>query len=418
MGFFYFFLYNFLLSLLVFIGLPFYLLDLLIRPKHRKGLSQKLGFLPQAIRDAFGDGSCFWIHAVSVGEVNSVIPMLKSLKKRHSSLKALLSVGTAAGFSFAREKAPMDGLIFFPFDLPWICGRVIRLLNPKFVIVTEKEIWPNFLHGLKQRNIPVIWINARVSPRSLRRYLVVKDFMRRVLASVSFFAADSEENRRRLIELGVDPKKTAVTGHTKLEQAGQSTDRIGKRVPAVLIGASTHEGEEQILCEVFKKVAAVKEDVSLILAPRHPERFEAVARLLDRHRIAFVRFSQLNGQKIPPAQKVMLLDRIGFLSEMYSIAEVAFVGGSLVPKGGHNIWEPAACGVSILYGPYMEQDYGLAEEGGAIRIGSPKELEREILALLNSAARRNELQRRTSAFLAKHRGAVEKNLQLVEAIYP
>jgi 3-deoxy-D-manno-octulosonic-acid transferase len=225
----------------------------------------------------------------------------------------------------------------------------------------------------------------------------------------------------------MDPEKIFLTGHTKVDQAvqlGQLEQDKGFALLAsllhnkrVFIAASTHPGEEQTLCQAFQRIQKKNSAWRLLLAPRHPERFEGVADLLKSMGISFIRFSQLNRTGFPQNLEVVLIDRIGILAQLYSIADAAFIGGSLIPIGGHNVWEAAAFGVPMIYGPYMNQDFGLAEEGGALRVGQVGDFSQHLASLLEDDSKQAQMKLCLADFLEKHRGAVEKNLRLLEQIH-
>lgn len=423
-----FFLYNFLLYLLLLVLWPILVLDLLFRKKHRKGILQKSGSLPPSVLEPLEGEPPIWLHGVSVGEVNSLLPMIGALKQKYPESKMVLSASTATGHSFAKEKAKqVDAIIYFPFDLTFICKKVINRINPKLVIISEKEIWPNFLHFLNKKNVPVMWVNGRVSSRSYSRYKIFNKFIKKVLSGVSFFAVDSEISRKRLIDIGARPERVKTTGHTKVDQAFNLISSKKNDLPPtlsqylrgkkVLVAASTHEGEEEKICKAFQKILSTQPELFLILVPRHPERFDGVGNLLEKMNLEYFRYSQLNGLEYQSPKHILLVDQMGVLPSFYAVAEFAFVGGSMVPIGGHNIWEPAVFGVPILFGKYMNQDYGLADQGGAIRVLNGEEFQNQLLALLASPEKQEVIKNKMKKFLEGHQGAVEKNLKLVESIF-
>jgi 3-deoxy-D-manno-octulosonic-acid transferase len=239
---------------------------------------------------------------------------------------------------------------------------------------------------------------------------------------------ESTQSKEKLLALGVQPEKIDVTGHTKVDQAflsapSQEMEEIKVLMPwlrqrQVLLAASTHEGEEKILCNIFKKINKENPDLILMLVPRHPERFEKVARLIKTQQLNFIRFSQINGSDPMTRPEVILIDRLGILKFLYPLAQIAFIGGSLVPVGGHNVWEAAAQGIPILYGPFMKNDYGLPQAGGALQVEDEGELEASVKDLLGSSEKKALIMRAMSDFIKGHRGASEKNLRLVHKLFP
>ncbi|MDX1386726.1 MAG: hypothetical protein R3257_03985, partial [bacterium] len=235
-------------------------------------------------------------------------------------------------------------------------------------------------------------------------------------------------NRKRWIAIGAEPRRVIVTGHTKVDQALEGAKKEEELISAdllsfleaskVFLAASTHEGEEEALCGIFEKVQGQVQGFLMVLVPRHLERLNAVERLLKGRKFSYQKLSQINRTDGIFTSGIILVDQLGVLASLYSIADLAFIGGSLVPIGGHNIWEPLAKGVPILYGPYMDSDYGLAEQGGAIRASGPKELEENLILLFNSKERCEGFRHRMREFLGEHAGAVEKNIQLAEGLHP
>jgi len=334
--------------------------------RRREGISQRLGGVPRS------DGNVIWCHAVSVGEVRAVAPMLSLIRKEKGAGERLvLSTVTPTGQETARRECGfVKNIFYFPFDLPFVVGRAIRRVDPEIFITAETEIWPNFFAGCFNRRIPVVVVNGRISDHSFSRYRRFRWFFRPILERVSLFLMQSEEDARRIRDLGARPETVRVTGNTKYDRVPESVLlpeavlRWAKK-GFLLVAGSTHKGEEEIILEA---VGGFDDGTILTaLVPRHPERFEEVAHLLEGRKKSFSRYSRIVGNGDEIEGQVVLVDAMGVLDGFYGIADAAFVGGSLVPTGGHNLLEPAMYGVPVLTGPslfnFREMAKALVESG-------------------------------------------------------
>src|SRR2546423_7585756 len=361
-------LYNLALFAAVILSSPWWLLRMARAEKYRAGLGERLGRVPARIRAGKKRGG-IWIHAVSVGEVLAVAKLIEDFHREDPRLPLVISTTTAAGQKLARERYGEDSVFYFPLDLGFAVRPYLQALQPRLVILAETEFWPNFLRLAKQSGAHVAVVNARISDGSLTGYRRWKFWLRRVLVNIDLFLTQSEEDQRRLVAIGALSDRVEVSGNLKFDvrppQKTSLGEELRRRLQAsaafpVLVCGSTVEGEELALVGSFQALLREYPNAFMILAPRHPERFDAVAALLPSlaesgvPRLNFWRRSQLPIDAMLRSG-VLLLDSIGELASLYALATIAFVGGSLVPRGGHNILEPAPFGVPIVVGPHTEE---------------------------------------------------------------
>jgi 3-deoxy-D-manno-octulosonic-acid transferase len=350
-------IYTFALLMVLVFGLPYWLLMMATNGKYREGLSERLGWVPGRLRE--GDSrKTIWVHAVSVGEVLAASRLVNELSACAPQYRVLLSTTTQTGQRLARERTGSNHTFYFPLDFPWIVRRYLRTLDPVLLVLVETEFWPNLLTACRRSSIPVAVVNGRISDRSLPRYLRLRAIWKQILSGISIVMAQSEEDAKRLKAIGAPSGRVSFAGNLKFdvrsaEPAAITTMLREKLAPGtrVVVCGSTLDGEEEILLEAFQQLLKTFPDCVMILAPRHPERFARVAGLLKNRNERFVRRS--NWMKRPAKIKpgtVILLDSIGELASVYALASVAFVGGSLVPGGGHNPLEPAQFAVPVVMG--------------------------------------------------------------------
>jgi 3-deoxy-D-manno-octulosonic-acid transferase len=352
-------LYSFALFLVLVLGAPYWLLRMATTGKYREGLSERLGFVPARLRKE-DPRQTIWVHAVSVGEVLAASRLVNELSACAPQYRVLFSTTTRTGQRLARDRTGVNHTFYFPLDFPWIVRRYLRLLAPVLVVLVETEFWPNLLAACRRAAIPVAVVNGRVSDRSLPRYLQLRSLWKGILAGVSIVLAQSEEDAKRLKAIGAPAGRVFFGGNLKFDvrsaEPAPITTSLREYLTAgtrVLVCGSTLEGEEEILLNAFQQLRKTIPDCVMILAPRHPERFGRVAQLLKNRDEQSVRRS--NWMKRPAKIKagtVVLLDSIGELASVYALASVAFVGGSLIPAGGHNPLEPAQFAVPVVMGTH------------------------------------------------------------------
>ncbi|MBF0184368.1 MAG: 3-deoxy-D-manno-octulosonic acid transferase [Magnetococcales bacterium] len=413
-------LYTLLLSLLILITLPWWIWRYLRTPKYRDTVPQRFGLaLP-----ALPPGPRIWIHAVSVGEVMAAQGLIQQLALRYPDRQLLLSTVTKTGQQIARSLPGIQATFYLPVDLPWIVNRVLASLQPQALIVLETELWPNLFWHCKQRQIPVILVNGRLSPRSFRHYRLFRRFMERFLQPVQLFAMQSAADAERMRALGVAAERIVNTGNLKYDQAMQAADpaklaELAARLPPpdglIWLAASTHPGEEKILLDTLQTLRRQWPALRLILVPRHPEREAEVTALLQQSGLSHVRFSCLTA---PWQEEVLLVDQVGWLTRLYRYAQIAFVGGSLIPHGGQNMLEPASQGIATLFGPhtsnFREAVRQLLEADAAIQLREQTELLSTMQQLLADPARRQQLGERAQQVVAANTGALQRTMHTLQ----
>jgi 3-deoxy-D-manno-octulosonic-acid transferase len=401
--------------------------------KYIANLPQRLGFLPVSFNlDA---DESIWIHAVSVGEVLTARALLPALRERYPKLRLFLSTTTLTGQQIARNNLQyVDEVFYFPFDFGFIVKRTLRLVRPRLFIMMETEIWPNLLRACAREGVRTMLVNGRISSRSYPRYRLARPFFRRVLRHVDRFCMQSDESARRVIDIGADRQRVVVTGSLKfdsLELPGTpSGDRGRNRVlryfriapdRPVVMAASTRKGEEGAVLEAFQRIRATMTKALLIIAPRKPQQFDEVERLARRAGWNVARRSELRVDA-EPGHDVVILDTVGELAQLYQVATVVFVGGSLVDTGGHNILEPAVFGKPIVFGPHMQNFAEIArtflDNGAAIQVRAGRELGPVLLDLLGDPVRRASLGAAARALVEANRGARTKSLSAIAQLLP
>lgn len=368
-----------------------------------------------------------WIHAVSVGEVIAATPLIRRLQKAYPDKGFVVTTMTATGRE--RAKALLGDSVFhtyIPYDLPGAVTRFLTRLNPQLCIIMETEIWPNLLQGCQDRNIPVLLANARLSAKSAAGYGRFKAFARQTFQKISFVAAQSQADAARFIALGAQPAQVITTGNIKFDQeipasihekAANFKSLLGTDRP-IWVAASTHEGEEEQVLAAFTAIKAALPDALLVLVPRHPERFSKVAALCQQKGYEVVLRSQ--NQPCPANVSVYIGDSMGELPAFYAACDVAFVGGSLVPVGGHNLLEPAALGIPGITGSYIHnfmEITALLEQAQAIKkVANEAELATAVIAWLTNPVLKTKAGEAGYNVVVKNRGAVEKHLQILKTL--
>ncbi len=424
-------LYSVLVLAVFVVASPWFVYQALRYRKYVGSLGQRMGYLPVSFNmDA--DAS-IWIHAVSVGEVLTARPLINDLHRRYPGLRLFLSTTTMAGQQLARRSIPnVDAVFYFPFDLGVFVRRTLDLVRPRLFVMMETEIWPVLLRECRARGVKTAVVNGRLSSRSFPRYRLVRPFMRRVLSDVDWFCVQSDESARRFIELGADPARVVVTGSLKfdsLQPPGQlrARDRVLRyfRVPAsrpVIVAGSTMKGEEGAVLRAFRRARIMQPGCLLVLAPRHPERFDEVVDICRGEGWKTLRRSSDLAIDSEPRADIVVVDTIGELAALYQLATVVFVGGSLVPTGGHNVLEPAVFGKPIVFGPHMDNFREIADgfvaAGAAVRLEDEGQFEDVLVDLLGDPVRRARLGAAARALVEANRGAKDKTMTVIEKLLP
>ncbi len=416
---------RYLYSLLTYLAAPLFSLVLLFRGLRDRTYWQHFG-------ERFGFGPalpqpCIWVHAVSVGEVQAAAALVNSLRELYPDIPIVVTTFTPTGAGRARvlfkDRAQVR---YLPFDLPGAVRRFFNRIQPRIAVIFETELWPNLYHECGRRRVPLVLASARLSARSVDRYRRLGALFRETLAQGVVVAAQGEADATRFKALGSDPGNTHVTGNLKFDfsvppditERGRALRAYYAAGRPVWVAGSTHGGgEEEALIEAQKLVRGRRPEALLVMAPRHPNRFGEVAAQLVSRGVRFVRRSQVPAAGAIAEAEILLLDSLGELLDFYAGSDVAFVGGSLVPIGGHNLLEPAALGLPILTGPNTSNSAEVArlliERGAAEVIRNPQELADKVAALLADPATRARMGEQGRAFVDANKGALQKLLGLV-----
>ena len=392
--------YNIALLVVLVAGAPWWLFRMATTHKYREGLLERLGLVPSRLRQQLDgltpDRPLIWVHAVSVGEVLAISRLVKTLDDALPEYLIVVSTTTRTGQALARERFGSNRVFYCPLDLPWAVRSYLNALQPRLFILAETEFWPNLLSGCYRRNIPVAVVNARISDRSWPRYRRLRSLWLRFLSRLSRVLAQSHTDAERFKILGCIPERVTVAGNLKFDVRAAEDTGVTRLLQALtpgqclIVSGSTLEGEEAALLEAWPHLLQADPHLALVLAPRHPERFTAVAAMLEKSGFSWVKRSGLrsaSGVSLKPLTPgtIVLLDTIGELASVYSLASVAFVGGSLVPAGGHNPLEPAQFGVPIVMGPHFANFRAITEDllaHQALHISATEDLAATLIGLL------------------------------------
>ncbi|MDG2365159.1 MAG: lipid IV(A) 3-deoxy-D-manno-octulosonic acid transferase [Methylococcaceae bacterium] len=416
------FLYTFLFSLAV----PFILLRLYWRgfkaPEYRHRWGERLGFYQGTAQT-----SVLWFHAVSVGEVEAVAPLVRHFLEQPSPTKILLTTTTPTGS--ARVTALFEGgveHVYLPYDLPVVVSRFLKHFQPKIAIIVETEIWPNLYAGCGKNNIPLVIINGRLSESSVAGYRKIRSLVKKTLSNVSVIATQTEQDSARFQDIGAATDKVQTVGNIKFDLTvseivlleGELLKEVVFANRFVFLAASTHNGEEEILLKLYQRVKKQHPNLLLVLVPRHPERFQAVTALSQKYNLNTIMRS--SGQLCDQGTDVYVADTMGELKMIYAGADIAFIGGSLVPHGGQNALESAVVGTPILLGPYMMNfrgiTQGLLAVDGAIQCSDEAEVEDQLCRLIDDAEKRQEMVKQAKYFVTKNQGALALITTLVAGL--
>jgi 3-deoxy-D-manno-octulosonic-acid transferase len=412
------FLYSVALAVGILVSLPYWLFQMARHGKYRKGFAERLGRVPSRLQLPDKQQPVILVHAVSVGEVLAVAGLVEELRRRCPQHKIFISTTTDTGQALARKRFGEANVFYFPMDFAFAIRPYLQALRPQMVVIAETEFWPNFIRLAHASGARIAVVNARISDRSWPSYRRFRGLLRRLLPNVDLFLAQTQEDATRLQDIGASPERVRVTGNLKFDipapAAPLIVESLRKSIAQagggpVLVCGSTVDGEEPLLLKAFENLLVQHPRAVMILAPRQPERFPAVAALLKQMSIHFCRRSLWNGE--PLTGGVFLLDTIGELAALYALADIAFVGGSLVPRGGHNIIEPAQHGVATVVGNHTENFrdiVSLFQSRDALRIVGPAELPLVLLELLGNDAERRALGQRAAETMRSQIGATAR----------
>lgn len=398
-------------------------------PAPGRGLAARLGRLTPGERATASAAPAIWIHAASVGELLAVRPLIAQLRERFPERLYVVSTLTETGLALARTLPEVHLAFLFPLDAPHVMRPLVAQFRLEAFLFTETEIWPTLLLELEAAGVPAIMVSGRVSARTASRAAWLRPVFRRALAQV-LCCMQSDEDAARIVALGADPKRVQVAGSLKFDAPAAApppeVERLARTLAdggrRLLVAGSTHEGEDAPVLEAYAALAAEWPELVLLLAPRHPERVDAVAALVEQRRLGLVRFTALvrgAAPVLPAGPVVILLDVVGPLAHCYPLGEAAFVGGTLVPVGGHNLLEPARAARPVLFGPHTANVAELAERlvaiGGGVRVPDAGALAGALSPLLGQPARAAEMGRRAQALVAGGQGALARHVKTIAA---
>lgn len=410
--------------------IPCYLVRGLVHGKVRRGIRERLGFFEKERFSDFADKQVFWIHAVSVGETRAAIPLIKVLRKQFPDSVLLVSNVTETGHAIAQGIKEIDDTLFFPLDASLVVKRVLQRIQPDHVLIVETELWPNFIHQCYRQQIPIQLVNGRISDRSFPRYLRVKKLLQPVLEQLCGFCMQSDVDGQRIADLGAPVDRITVTGNLKFDMESTlppelSTQQLRQQFSLPLhapiwVAGSTHAGEEEQIIEVHQRLVLDHPHLILILVPRHPGRCKSVGELLTQSMLAWRLRSEHQNQLLAPGG-VLLVDTIGEMLKFYHMAELVFVGGSLVATGGHNILEASLLKKAVVFGSHMHNFREIAvlieQAQGQGRIQSVDELYSLVDSLLNSPEKCQKMGEQGWSLLQRNAGASSKTLsEIVQCI--
>jgi len=422
-------LYNIVLFVAAFFLVPYYVVKILLTGKYRQSIGPKFGFIPRDTLETMKGSPRIWIHAVSVGEVTAAAPIVSSLRELFPAACIMLSTSTETGQDMARRMvSDATSYIYYPLDIPFVVRKVINLTAPDIFIPVETEIWPNFIRICSEKGVKIIMVNGRISPRSFKRYSKTTFFWRNVLTFVDEMGMISPVDAERITALGVNASRVSIAGNAKYDSlAARADDRLKHEMrdrlsiapgSRVFVAGSTHDGEETVVLRVYKQLLEYYPDLLLVIIPRHIERRGDVRSCAEEEELSdCITMSEINRGKRHSGERVIIIDVIGELFKIYSLATIVFCGGSLVPRGGQNILEPAAWGKVIFYGPSMEDfsdEKSLLEEAGAgITVTGEEDLFKEIRNVMDdpeSLSERGEAGRR---IVASNMGASRRYAEMI-----
>lgn len=424
-------LYNICFTALFWVCLPYYFLKTWRRGGWRQNFGQRLGRYSARVKHSVTNRHVVWCHAASVGEVNLCVQLIRALEPRVPNLKVVVSTNTSTGMAELNERLPGHiEKIYYPLDFPGPVSKALRVIHPKAVVLLEAEIWPNFLWKCRSRRIPVFLVNARLSQRSYRGYRRFGFIFRKVFACFAGVGAQSEQDARELVRIGCRRERVHVFGSLKYDSAAVDHRRLFDvaallrqigvpRGAPVLLGGSTHAGEEALLADITQRLRRRFPDLFLILVPRHVERGRDIGRDLENRGVKFIYRRQITVQTSLPERSLqcLLVNTTGELKHFYEEADVVFVGKSLTAEGGQNPIEPAALGKAMVFGPNMQNFAAIStafvEGSGAVQVTDEAALETAIAELLADPERRAEMGRNAIQVVRGNTGALERTIRMI-----
>lgn len=424
----------FFYNLLTFLSIPFVVSYHLYRSVSRgrsPAFRQRFGFIDDSDTTVLQGSEVIWLHAVSVGETIAAVPLVKALRQRYPEKKIVISNVTETGRQVAQKIAGVDLCIYFPFDYTFAVARALATIKPSLILVMETELWPNFIRQAAAGGIPTVLVNGRISDRSYRRYLRLAWFFAPLLRQFSAICMQSQEDGRRIVAIGARHDQVQVTRNLKYDipipsRSAEERQQLKKdyRFPGqalVFTAGSTHEGEDELVISAYLTARRAGKNVFMVLVPRHPERARQVAALLAAAGLPFGLRSSLEDKECFAPGEVLLVDTVGELINLYAISDVVFVGGSLVATGGHNVLEPAALSVPVLFGPCMDNFREISAlvlaAGAGIQVSDGADLADRLIFLLDDGAARTAMGARGAQLIEDNSGSAQRHLRVVEQVF-
>ena len=390
----------------------------------------RLGVIPQNIIEKAKRRKTIWLHTVSVGETQAASTLVENLKRQYPDFGLVISTVTATGNKIAKKLIePQDAVIYSPLDISFIGKRVVDIINPRLFIVAETEIWPNLIINLAKKGVPIVLVNGRISLSSFRGYKIIRPFLRKILGKFGLFCMQTEEDAQRIITLGAKKDKVKVTGNMKFDinssefRVFMSSELGLKENEKLLIAGSTHRGEEEIILQAYKELVKNHSDLRLLIAPRHIERTQELERLITKFGFRAQRVSDIGltmNYELRTTNSILILDTIGQLKGLYALADIVFIGGSLIPHGGQNPIEPAIFSKAIIFGPYMSNFSSVAgaflNNKAAVLVRDARQLKNICIKLLKEVMFKKELGERAKELVGQNRGASFRNTELIKQL--
>jgi len=425
--------YNLLLLLSVLFLVPYYLLRGIRYGKSRRGIRERLGYYSQQQLNSLREKKVIWVHAVSVGETRAAKPLIKQLRVKYPDMQILLTNVTETGHAVALDDSDLDLCLFFPFDFTWAVRRSITTINPEIIIIVETEIWPNFTLQAHKLDIPLVLVNGRISDRSLPRYRMVKLLLQPILDCFSAFCMQSQTDAERIISLGAPDLRVENTGNLKFDhelitispeqiQQQKKLYRLPEQI-SIIVAGSTHDKEEKQLLEAYRQIAAqIERKLLLVLIPRHPERKREVQLLVKDSGFTCRLRSELKpADELLAPGDVLLVDTLGEVLNLYSVADLVFVGGSLVPIGGHNLLEASLLSKPVIFGPHIsnfkEISAKLIRAGAGVKVENAQSLVRQSVVILNDPVRSRAMGAAGSSLIVENAGTTERTIRLISKVF-
>ncbi|WP_167505871.1 3-deoxy-D-manno-octulosonic acid transferase [Desulfosediminicola flagellatus] len=416
-------LYNILQLILLIIFWPLIFAFVVFKPKYRKRIPARLGF-PLPTRTVRKKGPTFWVHALSVGETTSAVPLVKGLRKHYPESRIVVSVSTESGEALAKTllATTADEIFSSPLDILPVLSRFVLQIQPDVYILVETDFWPNILSVFRRKKIPTLLVNGRISEKSLADYKKFSFFFTPMFRCFSHLVMQSETDRLNILKLNIDQDKLHTLGNLKMDaHINIATDdmKFSKLLPEnkrIIVAGSTHPGEEEVIFSAYSSLKTHYPDTYLVLAPRKPERAEEILALGAEQNLCGVRRSE----KLSEFGDYFLLDTIGELADAYRHGAISFVGGTLVAEGGHNPIEPASMGIPVLFGPHME-DFAevasnLIHSGGAVSVANHSELESTLRELMSDSTKREQMGLAAKACIDSQKGVIKQHIDLIQTV--